>query len=162
MNQQRGGIGKGCLIASGIGCGLMVLLIASCVALGFYGKAKADQAASVAKAKKDDIDSAKTPEQKKAELALKDKQWAFIQKHWMTRPGAMFYQVQDHGGGLVIAQADLRWYAAPLDEKKLATEAIWSYFFKGGDENGFVEVDDARSGKKLATCSKDFGLQMED
>ena len=163
MKNEHGGIGKGCLIAAGIGCGVLVLGAISCFALMGWGKGQAAEAMAQVKARAAAAEAAKTPEQRKAEADLKVRQWTFIQKHWMTDPGAMFYSVQDKGGGLVIAKADLRWYTAVMDEKSLACESIWSYYFKGKDEHGAVWVEDARTGKHLASFSKDMaGLQMED
>lgn len=91
----------------------------------------------------------------------RERMWKFVQKEWMTGNRAMFTKLRPSGNDMVFASADLRWYGASLDEKKLACNAIWSYYFKGVNPNGGVWVEDSRSGKHLATFSKDVGLQME-
>lgn len=141
---------KGCLIVLLVFAGIGVLGICSCFAYMVYDSDRTAVAQARAKASEPKI----SPEQKK-------KQWAFIQKNWMTGSRALFYSVQDKGGGLVEVKADLRWYTASLDEKSLACESIWGYYFKGNNEDGGVWVEDARSGKHLATFSKIAGLQME-
>ncbi len=139
---------KGCMWSLIFFAGLGVLGIGACTMVMTNAEDKA------ARARAQDRAQAPTPEQR-------EHMWKFIQKEWMTGNNSMFNELRPSGKDMVIASADLHWYAASLDEKKLACTAIWSYYFKGVNLNGGVWVEDSRSGKHLATFTKDFGLQME-
>lgn len=139
---------KGCMWVLACFVGLSALGIGACTMFFVHEQDKA----AVSRAQ----DRAQAPTQDQREHM-----WKFIEKEWMTGSRSMFTKLRPSGKDMVFASADLRWYAASLDEKKMACSAIWSYYFKGVNPDGGVWVEDSRSGKHLATFTKNFGLQME-